>query len=45
MTWTGFIFLGRGMLPMLWGIAALTLYGTGALSGRRSAIRSSAGRR
>src|SRR5215470_12811198 len=30
MTWTGFIFLGRGMLPMLWGIAALTLYGTGA---------------
>jgi len=31
MTWTGFIFLGRGMLPMLWGIAALTLYGTGAL--------------
>lgn len=33
MTWTGFIFLGRGMLPMLWGIAALTLYGTGALDG------------
>jgi SSS family solute:Na+ symporter len=33
MTWTGFIFLGRGMLPMLWGIAALTLYGTGALVG------------
>src|SRR5207244_4026789 len=31
MTWTGFIFLGRGMLPMLWGIAALTLYGTGAI--------------
>jgi len=31
MTWTGFIFLGRGMLPMLWGIAALTLYGTGTL--------------
>jgi solute:Na+ symporter, SSS family len=30
MTWTGFIFLGRGMLPMLWGIAALTLFGTGA---------------
>ena len=29
MTWTGFIFLGRGMLPMLWGIAALTLFGTG----------------
>jgi len=22
MTWTGFIFLGRGMMPMLWGIAA-----------------------
>ena len=32
MTWTGFIFLGRGMLPMLWGIAALTLFGTGALT-------------
>jgi SSS family solute:Na+ symporter len=31
MTWTGFIFLGRGMLPMLWGIAALTLYGSGAI--------------
>lgn len=31
MTWTGFIFLGRGMLPMLWGIAALTPFGTGAL--------------
>jgi len=30
MTVTGFIFLGRGMLPMLWGIAALALYGTGA---------------
>jgi SSS family solute:Na+ symporter len=30
MSWTGFIYLGRGMLPMLWGIAALTLYGTGA---------------
>ena len=29
MTWTGFIFLGRGMLPMLWGIAALTMFGTG----------------
>jgi SSS family solute:Na+ symporter len=29
MTWTGFIFLGRGMMPMLWGIAALTLYGVG----------------
>src|SRR6478672_3932034 len=33
MTWTGFIFLGRGTLPMLWGLAALTLFGTGALSG------------
>jgi SSS family solute:Na+ symporter len=31
MTWTGFIFLGRGMLPMLWGIAALTMFGTGAV--------------
>ena len=31
MTWTGFIYLGRGMLPMLWGAAALTLFGTGAL--------------
>jgi SSS family solute:Na+ symporter len=31
MTWTGFIFLGRGMLPMLWGIAALTLFGSGLL--------------
>lgn len=30
MTVTGFIFLGRGMLPMLWGIAALALFGTGA---------------
>lgn len=28
-TWTGLIFLGRGMLPMLWGIAALTLLGPG----------------
>jgi SSS family solute:Na+ symporter len=28
-TWTGFIFLGRGMMPMLWGIAALTLLGPG----------------
>jgi len=26
-TWTGFVFLGRGMLPMLWGIAALTALG------------------
>jgi solute:Na+ symporter, SSS family len=32
MTWTGFIYLGRGMLPMLWGAAALTLFGTGAVS-------------
>jgi SSS family solute:Na+ symporter len=32
MTWTGFIYLGRGMLPMLWGAAALTLFGVGALS-------------
>jgi SSS family solute:Na+ symporter len=30
MTWTGFIYLGRGMLPMLWGIAALVLFGVGA---------------
>jgi SSS family solute:Na+ symporter len=29
MTWTGFIYLGRGMLPMLWGIAALAMLGTG----------------
>lgn len=26
-TWTGLIFLGRGMLPMLWGIAALAMLG------------------
>jgi SSS family solute:Na+ symporter len=32
MTWTGFIYLGRGMLPMLWGAAALTLFGVGAVS-------------
>ncbi len=25
--WTGVIFLGRGMLPMLWGIAALAVLG------------------
>jgi SSS family solute:Na+ symporter len=31
MTWTGFIFLGRGMLPILWGIAALTLFGGGMI--------------
>jgi SSS family solute:Na+ symporter len=30
MTWTGFIFLGRGMLPMLWGIAALAMLGNGS---------------
>ncbi len=34
MTLKGFIFLGRGMLPMLWGIAALALYGTGAMDKR-----------
>lgn len=28
-SWTGFIFLGRGMLPMIWGIAALTVLGPG----------------
>ena len=26
-SWTGFIFLGRGMLPMMWGIGALALLG------------------
>ncbi len=26
-TWTGVVFLGRGMMPMLWGIAALTVLG------------------
>lgn len=31
MTWTGIIFLGRGMLPMLWGVSALTLLGTGKM--------------
>src|SRR5258706_265597 len=31
MMWTGFIYLGRGMLPMLWRIAALTLFGTGRM--------------
>jgi SSS family solute:Na+ symporter len=25
--WTGFIYLGRGMMPMLWGIAALAFLG------------------
>jgi solute:Na+ symporter, SSS family len=33
MTWTGFIFLGRGMLPMLWGIAAFAMFGIGARVG------------
>jgi SSS family solute:Na+ symporter len=28
-TWTGFLFLGRGMMPMLWGIAALAVIGAG----------------
>lgn len=28
-TWTGFVFLGRGMMPMLWGIAALAVLGAG----------------
>jgi SSS family solute:Na+ symporter len=28
-TWTGFIYLGRGMMPMLWGIAALAVLGPG----------------
>lgn len=32
LTWTGFIYLGRGMLPMLWGIAAATLFGVGAVA-------------
>jgi SSS family solute:Na+ symporter len=31
MTWTGVIFLGRGMLPMLWGMCALVMFGTGPL--------------
>jgi SSS family solute:Na+ symporter len=26
-SWTGFIFFGRGMMPMLWGIAALAYLG------------------
>jgi len=26
-SWTGFIYLGRGMMPMMWGIAALALLG------------------
>lgn len=28
-TWTGLIFLGRGMMPMVWGIAALVVVGPG----------------
>ena len=28
-SWGGFIFLGRGMMPMMWGIAALALLGPG----------------
>ena len=28
-TWTGFIFLGRGMFPILWGVAALAVLGPG----------------
>jgi SSS family solute:Na+ symporter len=31
MTWTGVIFLGRGMLPMLWGMCALVMFGNGPL--------------
>jgi len=26
-SWTGFVYLGRGMMPMLWGIAALAYLG------------------
>ncbi|HMD83653.1 MAG TPA: sodium:solute symporter family protein [Terriglobia bacterium] len=26
-SWTGFLYLGRGMMPMLWGIAALAMLG------------------
>jgi solute:Na+ symporter, SSS family len=26
-SWTGFIYLGRGMMPMIWGIAALAMLG------------------
>jgi len=26
-SWAGFIFLGRGMMPMMWGIAALAIMG------------------
>ncbi len=28
-TWSSFIFVGRGMLPMLWGVAALAAFGPG----------------
>ena len=28
-SWGGFIFLGRGMMPMMWGIAALAMLGPG----------------
>jgi SSS family solute:Na+ symporter len=28
-SWAGFIFLGRGMMPMIWGIAALAMLGPG----------------
>ena len=28
-SWTAFIYLGRGMMPMVWGIAALVLVGPG----------------
>jgi SSS family solute:Na+ symporter len=31
MTLTGVLFLGRGMLPMLWGMCALVMFGTGPL--------------
>jgi SSS family solute:Na+ symporter len=31
MSWTGVIFLGRGMLPMLWGMCALVMFGAGAV--------------
>lgn len=31
-TWAGFLYLGRGMMPMLWGIAALAMLGPTANS-------------
>jgi len=31
-TWAGFLYLGRGMMPMLWGIAALAMLGPSANS-------------